>query len=80
MLLLSTPRYRENATMKFNRDMQREWEATNEIEAILMRQIKAAPVMSAKRLLCAEMIMVCQFYRDLINPRDRPAPKYDEHF
>jgi hypothetical protein len=66
--------------MKFNSAMQREWEATNEIEAILTRQIKAVPVMSAKRLLCAEMILVCQFYRDLVNPKDKPAPEHDRHF
>jgi hypothetical protein len=74
------PGYREDATMKFNSAMQREWEATNEIEAILTRQIATAPVMSAKRLLCAEMILVCKFYRDLINPKDKPAPEYDGHF
>lgn len=66
--------------MKFNNVMQREWEATKEIEATLTRQIAAAPVMSEKRLLCAEMIIICQFYCDIINPKDKPAPEYDEHF
>ena len=63
--------------MKFNGATQRDWEATKEIEAILTKQIAAAPAMSAKRLLCAEMIMVCKSYRDLVNPRD---PEDDGHF
>lgn len=65
--------------MKFNGATQRDWEATNEIEAILTKQIAAAPAMSAKRLLCAEMIIICKFYRDLIDSKD-PAPEHDGHF
>lgn len=65
--------------MKFN-DMQRELEATNEIEATLTRQIAVAQVMSAKRLLCAEMIIICQFYRSLIDPKDNPEPEHSGHF
>jgi hypothetical protein len=60
--------------------MQREWETSNEIEAILTRQIKTAQLTMAKKLLCTEMIIICQFYRNLLSPADKPAPEYDEHF
>lgn len=64
--------------MKFNTAMQKEWEAMKEIEANLTRQKEVAPLNSEKKLLCAEMIIICQFYRDIINPKD--GPEDDGHF
>jgi hypothetical protein len=65
--------------LKFNTVTQKEWEATNEIEATLARQKAVAPLNSEKRLLCAEMIIICQFYRGILDPKD-PEVEYDGHF
>jgi hypothetical protein len=36
--------------------------------------------MSAKRLLCAEMIIICQFYRDMLDPKGDPEGEHEGHF
>lgn len=61
-------------------DKSAEIKATLDLEATLKRKMADAPVMSEKRLLCAEMLIVCGFYRDLIEPRGRSKTVDDGHF
>lgn len=61
-------------------DTTAEFNTTLELEGKLTRKMANSPMMSLKRLVFAEMLVLCMSYRELLEPENSTEASDYEHF
>jgi hypothetical protein len=50
--------------MKFNMDVQRDWESTNDLEYSISRNLDVREMSPLRREVLGEMLVICRTYRN----------------